>query len=88
MRVALGRIFGVAFAIGLAVALLYLSRFWIFKWWPRDGLFGWDVLRPQGGLLGTWLRGTDFSPFELIVWAVAAFLLLSAIEAVVQRLRR
>jgi len=37
-------LFGI-FAI--AVVMLYLSRFWIFSFWGRDGLFGIEELRPN-----------------------------------------
>ena len=64
----------------LAAILYYVSRFWTFRLWPRDGLFGIDALRPQGGLVGQWVRGTDLAPFELLIWAVGAFLLLTVIQ--------
>ncbi|MEL6101941.1 MAG: hypothetical protein AAFV87_02170 [Pseudomonadota bacterium] len=69
--------------IGVAVIgfiLFYASRFWYLSLWGRPGLFGSEALPPQGGLLGRWLRGTDAAPFELIIWAVAAFLILSAVQ--------
>ena len=71
----------------LALGLLYLSRFWIFDLWGRPGLFGWDVLRPQGGLLGQWLRGTALRPFELLIWAIGGFALLSALQRLVDAMR-
>ena len=58
----------------------YISRFWDFRLWGREGLFGIDALRPQGGLLARWLRGTDFAPFELLIWIVALFLSLSILQ--------
>ena len=61
----------------LALVLFYLSRFWFLSLWPRPGLLGWDVLRPQGGLLGQWLRGTMAAPFELLIWAVGCFVVLT-----------
>ena len=65
----------------LATAVLYyVSRFWAYRLWPRDGLFGVEVLRRQGGLVGRWLRGTDFAPFELLIWAVGAFLVLTILQ--------
>lgn len=67
-------------ATALAVVLFYVSRFWYLRLWPRDGLLGIEALRPQGGLVGRWLRGTDFAPFELLIWAVGAFLLLSVVQ--------
>ena len=74
------RIFWLTLAASVAAILFYLSRFWTFSLWPRDGLFGIEALRPQGSLLGQWLRGTDFAPFELLIWAVCAFLVLSLLQ--------
>ena len=59
-------VFMLAVVILVGAILLYLSRFWIFSWWGRDGLFGVEALRPQGDLIARWLRGTDFRPFELL----------------------
>lgn len=70
----------------VGVILLYLSRFWIWSLWPRPGLFGSSELPPQGGLLATWLRGTDFAPFELLVWAIGVFLILTVLQKLFDRL--
>jgi len=74
------RIFWITVATCVAAVLFYLSRFWTLSLWPRDGLFGIEALRPQGSLLGQWLRGTDFAPFELLIWAIGAFLLLTLLQ--------
>ncbi len=74
------RIFWTLFIAVVAAVLFYVSRFWYLRLWPRDGLFGVDALRPQGGLVGQWLRGTDFAPFELLIWAVGAFLVLTVLQ--------
>ncbi len=67
--------------VALTTAIFYyLSRFWDFRLWGRDGLFGVMELRPQGGLLARWLRGTDFAPFELLIWVVAIFLILTWLQ--------
>ena len=73
-------IFWITVATCVAAVLFYLSRFWTLSLWPRDGLFGIEALRPQGSLLGQWLRGTDFAPFELLIWAIGAFLLLTLLQ--------
>lgn len=65
---------------GIGVILLYLSRFWFLDLWPRSGLFGWDALRPGGGLLGRWLRGTPFAPFELLIWVCGVFMILTYLQ--------
>lgn len=64
----------------VGAVLLYLSRFWVFDLWPRSGLFGIQELRPGGGLLGRWLRGTPFAPFELLIWAAGGFLVLTYLQ--------
>ncbi|PTX57098.1 hypothetical protein C8N43_1764 [Litoreibacter ponti] len=64
-------------AAAIAAILFYLSRFWFLSLWPRSGLFGLDALPPQGGLVGRWLRGTDAAPFELLLWAIGCFLVLT-----------
>lgn len=74
------RVLGLAVAVIATLLLWYLSRFWIFQLWPREGLFGIAALRPQGGLLGQWLRGTDFAPFELLLWACGVFLMLTLLQ--------
>lgn len=68
-------------------ALLYISRFWLFSLWERPGLFDLKALPPQGGLLRTWLRGTDLVPFELMIWAIGGFLILTALEKVFDKLK-
>lgn len=64
----------------VALIFYYISRFWDFRLWDRDGLFGIEALRPQGGLLARWLRGTDFAPFELLIWVLAFFLCLTVLQ--------
>ncbi len=63
-----------------AIGAFYLSRFWTLRLWDRDGLLGLEYLRPQGSLLTTWLRGTPFQPFELLIWIVGVFVILTAIQ--------
>ena len=74
------RVLLLLFVALLAVVLFYLSRFWFLDLWPRSGLFGWGELRPGGGLLGRWLRGTQFAPFELLIWACGGFLILTWVQ--------
>lgn len=70
----------------VAAVLFYLSRFWTFSLWPRSGLFGIDALRPQGRLLEQWLRGTDLAPFELLIWAIGVFVVLTVLQKVYDKL--
>lgn len=69
---------GVTAAVGLG--LFYISRFWDFRLWDREGLFGIEALPPQGGLMARWLQGTDFAPYELLIWVVALFVALSVLQ--------
>lgn len=64
----------------LVFVAFYVSRFWNFRLWERPGLFGLSELPPQGGLVARWLRGSDFSPFELIIWALVVFLVLTLFQ--------
>jgi hypothetical protein len=74
------RVIWLLIALFAGVALFYISRFWPFQWWGREGLFGLPALRPQGGLVQVWLRGTPFAPFELLIWAVGCFLFLTGLQ--------
>lgn len=79
------RILGLAFATVVFAVLFYVSRFWEFRLWGRDELYG---LRPQGAYVGQWLRGTDFAPFELLIWAIGVFAVLSALQMISARVTR
>lgn len=74
------RLLSLAIVAVVAAIFYYLSRFWDFRLWGREGLFGVEELRPQGGLLARWLRGTDFAPFELLIWVIGVFLALSLLQ--------
>jgi hypothetical protein len=75
---------GVALLVG--ALLLYVSRFWPFELWSRDGLLGWSALPPGGDLLARWLRGTPLAPFELIIWAGLTFASLTLLQRLLHRL--
>ena len=83
-----GRIIWTLIAVALAAVAAYLSRFWLFRWWGRDGFLGFDGLVPQGGLVGRWLRGTDFAPFELLIWVLGVFAVLSLVQKLFDRVTR
>ena len=72
-------------AIALLALLVYLSRYWTFRWWDREGLVGIAELRPQGELVRTWLRGTPFAAFDILAWGVGGFLLLSVVQSLWSR---
>ena len=72
--------------LGVALVLFYISRFWDFRLWGREGLFGIEMLRPQGGLLAVWLRGTPLAPYELLIWTVGSFLILTGLQLLFDRI--
>lgn len=80
------RILGVVLAAALVALALYPSRYWIFRWWDREGLLGIEALRPQGGLVRQWIRGTDAAPFDIALWGLAVFLVLTALQAIWSRI--
>ena len=79
------RLFSLLIVALVGIILFYVSRFWTLSLWSRDGLFGLEQLRPQGGLLARWLRQTDLAPFELLIWAVAVFLILTYLQKLFDR---
>lgn len=83
----MARIIGLIVAILLAIIFLYISRFWIFDLWGREGLFGIEYLRPGGDLLRRELRGTFFAPYDLLVWVAGGFVVLSALDNIWSRVR-
>lgn len=70
----------------ITMVFFYLSRFWYLRLWPRDGLLGIEEIRPQGGLLARWLRGTDAAPFELLIWAIAFFAVLTIAQKIYDKM--
>lgn len=76
----MSRVIGLILAILLAVIFLYISRFWIFDLWGREGLFGIEYLRPGGDILRRELRGTFFAPYDLLVWVAGGFFVLTMLE--------
>ncbi len=84
----MARIIGLILAILLAVIFLYISRFWIFDLWTREGLFGIEYLRPGGDILRRELRGTPLAPYDLLVWVAGGFAVLSVCETIWTRLSR
>jgi len=83
----MARIIGLILAILLAIVFLYVSRFWVFDLWGREGLFGIEYLRSGGDLLRRELRGTFFAPYDLLVWVAGGFVILSVLDNVWSRIR-
>lgn len=72
----------------VAVLMLYTSRFWTFALWSWPGLFGLKAPPPNGGLVAGWLRGTWAAPYELLIWAVGWFAILTLLQRAHDRLTR
>ena len=81
----IARVFWISVVAVLSVVAFYLSRFWIFPWWGREGLWGLEWARPQGGLVSVWLRGSEFTQFELLFWVIGVFAVLSLLQSGVNR---
>ena len=79
------RVLGPLLALAAFGLLFYASRYWVFRLWEGP-LFDIAILRPQGGVLGRLLRGTEFTPFELVIWAIAAFAVLTILQWIYDRL--
>ena len=79
------RVLGPLLALGALAVILYASRYWFLRLWEGP-LFDVVILRPQGGVIGRALRGTDFAAFDLILWAIAAFLFLTILQWLIDRL--
>ena len=77
---------GLCLALILAVALAYVSRFWVVELWGREGLFGVGEVRAGGDLWRGWMRGIGLGAFDLILWAVAGFALLTVVQKIWDRL--
>lgn len=80
------RVFKIVVIIIAAILLLYISRFWPVELWPRRGALADLGLRAQGGMLAYWLRGTPLAPFELVIWVVLTFTVLTGLDRLFTRL--
>lgn len=81
------RVLAIFIVVLVSVALLYLSRFWPFQLWSGRSPLGQLGLRPGGNMIAVWLRGTSLAQFDLILWGVGSFMVLSWTERLVQRLK-
>ena len=76
----MSRIIGLLIAAITLTVFAYLSRFWTFSWWGRDGLFGIEALRPAGDLWRRWMNMIDLGPYDILLWAVAGFAMLTILQ--------
>jgi hypothetical protein len=79
------RFIGLALAICLVAIFAYLSRFWIFDLWSRDGLLGYSVLRPGGDLWRRWMNDLGFGSYDVILWVVGVFAVLTVVQKIWDR---
>lgn len=83
----LTHLLGLCVVVLLSLALLYLTRFWIFTdWWGNEGLLGYKALSPQGDFLARQLGGTPYQPFALVFWLLGGLLALSLLQTIAARI--
>lgn len=91
-RLVLAGLVGFLIVASITVLLLYLSEFWQFRLWGREGLFGLEWLRPQGNIvgreLGQLLRGSGFGALgnlDILLWVMGSFLALTWLDRLWKR---
>ena len=82
------RILGLLIAACVGIILLYLSPFWPLELWDRKSELASLGFRPKGDMVSHWLRGTPFAPFNLLIWVVGVFLVLTWMQTGLDRLSR
>jgi hypothetical protein len=62
----------------------YVSRFWIWRFWPNDGFFGLEALRRGGDQVRQQLRAVaksasvgEINAVDIVVWGALIVLVLS-----------
>lgn len=81
------RLVSALLVVCVATGLLYVSRFWPYPLWTGQSWLGQAGWPPRGGLLMQWLRGTQFVQFELLIWVLGSFFVLSLTEKLAHRIR-
>lgn len=81
------KILSICVTVVAGLALLYLSRFWPFELWPRNGVLAGLGFRPGGDLVRFWVRGTQLAQFDFLIWGIVGFITLSVLEFVTKSLR-
>ncbi len=82
------RIAGLILATVLVALIWYTSRYWDLALWPREGLFGVEAIRPQGDLVTQWTQGSPLRPYNIVLWAIGWFLVLSFVQWLLEKVRR
>ena len=80
-------LFGLALAALIAAVATYVSRFWTWRFWDKDGLFGVELLRRDGDLLRRNLRDVfnpagvgELNALDIVIWGLLIFLVLSLLQ--------
>ena len=76
----MARALGLLLVAVLIAVFAYLSRFWVFTWWGREGLFGVEWLRAGGDLWRRWMNDLGLGPYDIVLWAVAGFVVLTVLQ--------
>lgn len=79
---------GILLALILLAGLAYVSRFWVFDLWGQGGLLGLGALRSGGDLWRGWMNALGLGAYDILLWGVAGFLLLSVVQKIWDRLTR
>ena len=82
----MARLFGIIVAISLTFIFAYLSRFWVFAWWGREGLFGIEALLRGGDLWRRWMNDLDLGTYDIVLWIVAVFIALTLLQKLWDRI--
>ena len=83
----LSHVFGLGCVTAIVVALVYISRFWIWRApWGREGLFEQAWLAPAGDIVRRQLRGTPFADNDILIWGGGSILVLTLLAAIASRL--
>ena len=82
----IAHVVGLVWVAALVAVILYASRFWVWAFWTRDGLFGQTWLSPGGDLLRQQLRGLGIANYDIAVWGGGAIVLLSVLAWVIGRI--
>jgi hypothetical protein len=79
---------GLAAMVLLCLALVYVSRFWIWTLWDPSGLLGLKFLSPYGDLVRHQLDGTALADYHWLVWGCGGILTLSILQRLASKVSR
>lgn len=86
-RTLVSGLFGLALAAFLAGLALYVSRYWTWRFWDQEGLFGVKQLGRDGDLLRRNLGDVlnplglgQLNALDVVLWGLLIFLVLSLLQ--------